>query len=59
MIHNGGNLPSTVSATVGSLTTGRPYRFYTVAENFIGVSIPSALATVYSCTEPSGLDRPI
>ena len=36
MIHNGGKLASTVTATKAGLTTGLPYRFYVVAENFIG-----------------------
>lgn len=59
MIHNGGKLPSTVSVTKTSLTTGLPYKFYVVAENFIGQSEPSAVTTIYSCTIPSGLDRPV
>lgn len=59
MIHNGGKLPSTVSASKSGLITGLPYRFYVVAENVIGKSIPSSITTIYSCTAPSGLDRPV
>lgn len=59
MIFNGGKFPSTVSATVASLTTGLPYRFYVVAENIIGQSVASSFTTVYACTAPSGLDRPL
>ncbi len=58
MIHNGGKLPSIVSVTKAGLTTGLPYRFYVIAENFIGQSIPSNIATVYSCTAPRNLPRP-
>lgn len=39
--------------------TGLPYRFYVVAKNIIGLSAPSNYLTVYSCTNPSGLDRPV
>lgn len=59
MIHNGGKLPSTVSTTISNLATGLPYKFYVVAENVIGQSVPSSVTTVYSCTEPYGLARPI
>lgn len=58
MIHNGGALPSTVSASVFNLTTGLPYRFYVVAENIIGKSVASEVTTIFACTAPSGLDRP-
>lgn len=60
LVHNGGKLPSTVSVTVSTgIVTGLPYRFYVVAENVIGQGLPSDVSTVYACTAPSGLDRPI
>jgi hypothetical protein len=59
MVHDGGSLPSTTSVTVNGLTTGLPYRFYIVAKNIIGLSVPSNYLTVYSCTNPSGLSRPV
>lgn len=47
----------TYSAT--SLTTGLPYRFYLIAENYVGQSAQSPYATLYACIAPSGLSPPV
>ena len=58
LIHNGKGLPNTFTVTASTLTTGLPYRFYVVAANYIGNSIPSAITTIYACVAPSGFDKP-
>lgn len=41
------------------MTTGNPYRFYVVAENYVGLSsAPSDISTHWVCHAPSGLEPP-
>ena len=47
------------NATATNLITGNPYRFYLIAINEAGQSIPSAISTFYACTFPSGLPAPL
>lgn len=48
-IYIGTNRPDILSYTVGSLTTGLPYRFTVQAIDDNGYSASSSIATFYSC----------
>lgn len=58
LVRNGKNYPTVLTHTASGLTTGLPYRFYVVAENYIGLSLTSSITTIYACKAPSGLDKP-
>ena len=58
VIYQGKGYQNVLTATVSNLMTGYPYRFYLVAENDVGLSLPSSYTTIYACVAPSGLDRP-
>lgn len=54
LLYDGNGYPTTLTATATGLTSGRPYRFYLVAINYVGESIPSNYLTVYACGPPTG-----
>lgn len=54
LVRNGFGFPTVRSHTVTGLSTGLPYRFYAVSENFVGKSSASSYFTFYSCVSPSG-----
>lgn len=58
---SGAGYPNLVQHTVadGNVTTGLPYRFYIISENFVGLSVSASdTATHYACQAPSGLAPP-
>ena len=57
-VFDGRLLPQTLSSLVSNLTTGLPYRFVVTAHTINGESPQSAIATVYACLKPSGLEAP-
>ena len=51
---SGKDYPAIVTYTVTGLTTGLPYRFYIVSENFVGLSEQASdVSTHYACEAPS------
>ena len=61
LVFSGAGYPDQVEHTVdGALVeTGLPYRFYTVSENYVGLSTStSAIAEFRACQAPSGLAAP-
>jgi hypothetical protein len=52
---SGTNYPAIVTYTVSEATTGLPYRFYLVSENYVGLSDEASdISTHYACLAPSG-----
>jgi hypothetical protein len=59
IIWNGEGKPDVRIYTAANLTTGRPYRFYLQALNFVGVSVNSPITTIYSCSDPGTVSPPV
>jgi len=60
LVFSGAGYPELTSYTVSSLTTGHPYRFYAVAENYVGLNVAASdIATHWACQAPSGLEPPV
>ena len=57
-VYIGTNRADILRYTVGSLTTGLPYRFSVQAMNENGNSTQSPIATFYACKSPSGFVTP-
>lgn len=57
-IYIGTNRPDVTSYTVGSLTSGLPYRFTLYAINDNGYSAASSIVTYYACEPPSNFAAP-
>lgn len=57
-VYIGTNRPDVFKYTVGNLTTGLPYRFSVQALDQNGLSVPSPIATFYSCRTPTGFATP-
>ncbi len=57
VVHQG--IESILTTTVTGLTSGIPYRFYVVAQNYVGTSIASSIATMYACDAPTGMPTPL
>lgn len=44
--------------TTSELITGRPYRFYIEAINFVGIGEPSDFTTIYACDDVGAVSAP-
>ena len=61
LVFSGAGYPDLTEYTVDGdlIVTGRPYRFYTVSENYVGLSTSASdIAQFRACQAPSGQDGP-
>lgn len=57
-MHDGRGFPDIRHFTAYGLVSGRPYRFYVQAVNFVGTGSPSAINSIYACDPPSAIEAP-